>query len=838
MNNWRGSTRRALLPRRENVQKTGGDPMIRRKALLAVLTIAACGLRPDSSGGALAAEIQAGDWVVTVDNNVPVMAESDTLFVLARNTELAAEQVNGDWIAVTVTKAGKEVRGWVERSRLARIGQASEVRRKFAKELASVPAEKRYIAFSLNAARKKIQSTSVPEAIARALFSQKSPPTKDPEVKYLGGINCVRGLVMDPKTGDAIVVGQYIPGRERLSLDDLVVALRARFVHGQWPVVSIDPPPQKTNPPYHNVRFEGGVRDTAFGLTLFEADYLLKKVAQGHVATGVPEVPSEWELWVEQARRQYADTEVHIGGRVWFYPDVAATPVRENVAAYSGLKVGVYYEVLSATIGGRRITDLTEIKSPTGEQFVALIRQHYEPLAAMHPSWRRIMQLNELVALSRAIEVMEHRPDLSWWLESYPVTPVETPRQARELSRSQTFNEGYYSRTVSMEGGVELRAMALRLEAGDVSALADAVLSTRPGPEALTWGFVVDDWVIAIPPELDITGGAEVTPQLVYAQFLTRQGKYEEAIARLDKILEIQPNYLDALLLKGNLLSDALNRYDEAIACFSGLIQKWPDCADAYAARGLARARTNDLHEAIEDFNRALKINPRLASALACRGACYGNHGEHRKALADLTEAIRLDPSMAIAYVWRGNSYRALDDYTKALADYDEAIRRNPKLDYAYAARGRFYQSRRKLDEALADLNEAVRLDPADLSYRRTRAAICDELGKYAEAIADYCAILDRDSSQTEARLRRSEAYRKSRQFQKALEDCTKLNLLLFVEVTSESAPLQVGEVKVGTVYQGEEVKVMQTNGDWLWVEAVLSSGKVLQGWIDQKHVR
>jgi tetratricopeptide (TPR) repeat protein len=812
--------------------------MIRQKALLAVLTIAACGMRPDVSGVALAAEIQAGDWVVTVDESVPVMVESNTLFVLARNTELAVEQVNGDWIAVTVTKGGKEVRGWVERSRLARIGQPSEVRRKFAKELASVPAEKRYTAFSLNAARKKIQSTSVPGAIARALLSQKSPPTKDPEVEYLGGMNYVRGLVIDPKTGDAIVVGQYIPGRERLALDDLVVALRARFVHGQWPVVSIDPPPQKTNPPYHNVRFEGGVRDTAFGLTLFEADYLLKKVGQGHVATGVPEVPSEWSLWVKQARSQYADTEVNIGGRVWFYPDVAATPVRENVAAYSGLKVGVYYEVLSATIGGRRIKDLTEIKSPTGEQFVALIRQHYEPLAAMHPSWRRIMQLNELVALSRAIEVMERRPDLGWWLESYPITSVETPRQARELSRSQAFNEGYYSHTVSTEGGVELRAMALRLEAGDVSALADAALSTRPGLEALTWGFVVDDWVIAIPPELDITKGAEVTPQLVYAQFLTRQGKYDEAVARLDKVLAIQPSYVDALLLKGNLLSDALKRYDDAIACFSGLIQKLPDCADAYSARGLARARKNDLHEAIEDFNGALKVNPKLVGALAYRGVCYGNSGDPEKAVADLTEAIRLDPTVGIVYAWRGNIHGGEGRQDNALADFNEAIRRAPKEAFAYASRGRLYQAQREHEKALADLTEAIRLDSTDLSYYATRAAICDELGKHSDAVADYSAILDRDSSQTEARWRRSEAYRKSHQFQKALEDCAKLNLLLFVEVTPESAPLQSGEAKVGTVYQGEEVKVMQTNGDWLWVEAVLSSGKVLQGWIDQKHVR
>ena len=671
--------------------------------------------------------------------------------------------------------------------------------------------------------------------------------------------------------------------------------MRARFVHGQWPVVSIDPPTTRREPAYHTVRFEGGVRDTGFGLTLFEADYLLKKVGQGNVPTGVAAVPSEWALWLKQAQTQYASTEVNIGGRVWFFPILGATPVRENVAAYSGLKVGVFYEVLSATIDGRRVEDLTEIKSPTGEQFVTLVREHYDELAAMHPSWRRIKQLNELVALSRAIEVMDPRPDLSWWLESYPVARVGTPREARELSRSQTFNRGHYTQTISTEGGVELRAMALRLEAGDVSALADAALSTRSAPDALTWGFVVDDWVIAIPPDLDITKGAEVTPQFIYAQFLTRQGKYELAVQRLDKILEMEPNYLDALVMKGTLLSDYLDRQREAIKCFKAVLKKVPDSVDALVGRGWARAKTDNFFKAMDDFDKALQINPKLADALAYRGLCHEQFGEYDKAIADLTEATRLTPTQAVIYVWRGNTYRAMADlglappddapvappapdlpppappdpvsvapvdapappmaaeleapaseqspamedlYEKALADFNEALRRDSSLAFAHACRGDLYRSQGQLDKALADLSEAIRLDSTgDLSYYATRASVYADLGKHAHAVADYSAILDRDPNQTEVRWERSEVYRKLRKFDKALADCQKLNLLLLVEVNTDTATLKRKEGAVGTVSRGDELQVKDVNGNWLWVEAILDNGDVVRGWIDQKQV-
>ena len=571
------------------------------------------------------ADPQPKTWVATVAEKTPVMVESEMLFVLAKDSDLFAGQAEGDWLAVTVVQGKKEIRGWVQKKDLTPIEHPSQLQRQLSGDLASVRAEKRYIAFSLKCRPKKNCLLLGSRGCAKRDCRRRS--AADGSGSRLSGRHHERsGSGRGRGSGDAIVVGQYIPGRARLTLDDLSVALRARFVHSEWPVVSIDPPTQPTTQRVHKVRFEGGVADTSFGYTLFEADYLLKQMGLGYEQSKVPGVPSEWEMWVKQ--QEYDNRRsVRISSRGWFYPELGATPTRENVAAFKGLKVGVYSEVLAATIDNQPVRDLTKVKGHTGEQFAALVREHFDELTAMHPSFRRLEQLNELVALSRAIEVMDKKPDLSWWLQDYPLHRVKTPRQVNELARAENTTHRDVSLKVTMSGGVELRAMAMRLQAGDVSALADAALTTRPSRDALAWAFVVDDWVIPVPPELSVTKGAEVTPQLVYAQFLIRHGHYAEALQRLDHILSQEPNYVNALYLKGTLLNDSLQRPDEAIACFDQILLRIPDATDAIIGRGLALLGKGNLRTGTDCFDQALRINPRLANALALRGAVPGRFG-------------------------------------------------------------------------------------------------------------------------------------------------------------------------------------------------------------------
>jgi hypothetical protein len=389
----------------------------------------------------------------------------------------------------------------------------------------SLPAEE-YVAFSLKAAQKTVSSEGE--------YSS--------EVLNLGGITAVRGLVCDRKTGDVILVGIKDPTRAKLTLDDFVVALRARFIHNQWPLVSIDPTDETKETNRQIVRFEGDIEGTQFGEDLFEADFRLKKIGMGLLPAGIPNLKTYWDLAMEKAKKK-ADASHKICSRFWFYPVLPSVTVREDVVSIKGLKVGVFTEVLSAEIDGKRIEDLSTFQDETGEIFAKGVSDNFEQLARVHPSFLRLQGLDELVALTKAIEEMEEKPDLSFWLKEYRVKPVRTEKKIEVLRRKEEYElpmEGeVYRGYQEVSGGVQLMAIALRLKAGDVTALKEAVLKTRPKEDALSWGFIIGEWLI--PTSIPTMDTSSAVILYAHGEFLFQQKDYDHAIACWRKVASAYP---------------------------------------------------------------------------------------------------------------------------------------------------------------------------------------------------------------------------------------------------------------------------------------------------------
>lgn len=156
------------------------------------------------------------------------------------------------------------------------------------------PSPGEYVAFSLSAAQKLI--TRVGE--------QKDYRVVHPEVYNLGGITAIHGLVHDRQRRDLILVGRYDPDRQPLTLDDFAVALRARFIHGKWPLLSIDPTEQTRKTVMQAVRTEGGIEDTQFDADFFNADYRLKRIGMGLIPVAVPGLKTYWDLSMDEAKQR------------------------------------------------------------------------------------------------------------------------------------------------------------------------------------------------------------------------------------------------------------------------------------------------------------------------------------------------------------------------------------------------------------------------------------------------------------------------------------------------------------------------------------------------------
>jgi tetratricopeptide (TPR) repeat protein len=150
-----------------------------------------------------------------------------------------------------------------------------------------------------------------------------------------------------------------------------------------------------------------------------------------------------------------------------------------------------------------------------------------------------------------------------------------------------------------------------------------------------------------------------------YAHLLMVEGRYDEALAETNHLLEIDPDTLLFKAVRAENLYYA-RRYDEAIQEASSVLKLHPDFVLASYWLGCAYREKKMYPEAIATFERARKMTgdwPFIVMALGHAQALAGNTQEARKALNTLTQMrqTRLIPDLypAAIYVGLGDKDRA-----------------------------------------------------------------------------------------------------------------------------------------------------------------------------------
>jgi TolB-like protein/lipoprotein NlpI len=150
-----------------------------------------------------------------------------------------------------------------------------------------------------------------------------------------------------------------------------------------------------------------------------------------------------------------------------------------------------------------------------------------------------------------------------------------------------------------------------------------------------------------------------------YAHLLMVEGRYDEALAETNHLLEIDPDTLLFKAVRAENLYYA-RRYGEAIQEASTVLKLHPDFVLASYWLGCAYREKKMYPEAIATFERARKMTgdwPFIVMALGHAQALAGNTQEARKALNTLTQMrqTRLIPDLypAAIYVGLGDKDRA-----------------------------------------------------------------------------------------------------------------------------------------------------------------------------------
>jgi tetratricopeptide (TPR) repeat protein len=289
----------------------------------------------------------------------------------------------------------------------------------------------------------------------------------------------------------------------------------------------------------------------------------------------------------------------------------------------------------------------------------------------------------------------------------------------------------------------------------------------------------------------------------------------DEAIARFEEVLRIEPDHIPSLVWLGTMHVDG-GRADLAEPLLRKAVSLEPRSAAAHFELGKAALTAGDWGRAVTSLEAALAADPGADGVHYALAMAYRARGDEQRAGAHLKRwrDERLypdDPLMAeitdllkTAVVYEIRGTQAMDDrrWTEAAAlfreglkvaprdatlhqnlgtalylsgdprgaeaEFEEAVRLLPGYAKPLFSLGLLMEERGRDQEAIDRFSKAVASDPTMINARSSLADALRRSGKLEASIAEYVEIVKIDPSASQARFGRAMALVRLRRFAEA----------------------------------------------------------------------
>lgn len=210
------------------------------------------------------------------------------------------------------------------------------------------------------------------------------------------------------------------------------------------------------------------------------------------------------------------------------------------------------------------------------------------------------------------------------------------------------------------------------------------------------------------------------SPLLLYglAQCYFQQDEFEQCIKTCDRLLALQPDNLNAMLLKAKALS-ITDSIEDARKVYEKILELKPYHIEALKSLGnIAFTQDNDLKKAQEYYKKVLEVAPKDLTALRVVGTTAALLGNFDEAQEFLFRAIQQNPEFIAPYLQLGKILESANKTETAFKIYRQTLIANPKNKQAQLY---FAQAAAKLkgqEGALLSFKELAEEFPDDIDIQ------------------------------------------------------------------------------------------------------------------------
>jgi len=205
--------------------------------------------------------------------------------------------------------------------------------------------------------------------------------------------------------------------------------------------------------------------------------------------------------------------------------------------------------------------------------------------------------------------------------------------------------------------------------------------------------------------QLDLQKDLDLPGDLMLGRALFALGQYERAADTFAAGLAVEKGNAEAVYW---LIRTYMRLAD---ACFSQLMERFPDSWRAHQVRGDIQKLRTAYKQAVKEYEAAARLRPDEPEIHEMLGEAYLLDQAWEQAKAELSEALQLDQTRARSLYLLGRVYLGEHEEQKSIPYLEAALRYDPGLEEAHAGLGQAYVRIGDDTRAVLELKQATLLD-------------------------------------------------------------------------------------------------------------------------------